>query len=187
MKRETGSRPASALSRELQDSRARRDFLKGCCKRVCLNSARPKNRTQLRSPHCNRDCLLPLLLFSLLPALTRHLAGEWRESKDRSIIEQNPLFSRVNGYLSIILRFTNGTWHTFWLYFLSANNYENQNESPKVIKCQLTKSETQRASIQQKPSQEEGNKSTCRDKFKNHTTRFKNSSKSMLSITQRSR
>lgn len=83
MKRETRSRPASALSRELQDSRARRDFLKGCCKSVCLNSARPKNRTQLRSPHCNRDCLLPLLLFSLLPALTRHLAGEWRESKDQ--------------------------------------------------------------------------------------------------------
>lgn len=38
--------------------------------------------------------------------------------------------------------------------FPSAKNYESQNESPKLTKWQPTKSGTQRASIQQKPSQE---------------------------------
>lgn len=63
--------------------------------------------------------------------------------------------------------------------FFSAMNYASQNESPKLTKWQSTKSETQRASTQQKPSQEESYKSPCGDKFKNHKTHLKNSLKAM--------
>lgn len=57
-----------------------------------------------------------------------------------------------------------------WPYFFLQRIYKSQNKSLKLTKWQPTKSETQRASIQQKPLQEEGCKSSCGDKLKNHIT-----------------